>query len=93
MTWKSKGIFRKALLVSYQIIQRIAHFKVAGISGGMDEIKICTFGLQISLIHHVFGAKEVKLFSAHLFALKYIEKLFILIIYDCEETVVTYKQT
>ena len=49
MTWKSKGIFRKALLVSYQIIQRTAHFKAAGISGGMDEIKICTFGLQIIL--------------------------------------------
>lgn len=70
MTWKSKGIFRKALLVSYQIIQRTAHFKAAGISGGMDEIKISTFGLQISLIHHVSGAKEVKLFSAQLFALK-----------------------
>lgn len=70
MTWKSKGIFRKALLASDQIIQRIAHFKVACISGGMGEIKICTFGLQISLIHHVSGAKKVKLFSAQLFGLR-----------------------
>lgn len=38
---------QKALLVRDEIIQRIAHFKVISNSVGTDEIKVCTFGLNI----------------------------------------------
>ena len=66
MTRKSKWISRKALLVSDQIIQRIAHFKVTIISLGADEIKTFAFGLQSFLIMDPFESQCIGIYESQL---------------------------